>query len=266
MKSVLLYANQDSGLEARFQAALDMVRLFNGHLICLQVTPYEAFIMGDPFGGVYALPSVAKQVAEEDDRHRGALEERLRREDVSWDWIHFDGGPAQLIVDRARLADLIVLSLPAGEDGPLPITADVAIHARAAVLAVPSASRGLQSGGPALVGWNGSHEAAHALRLALPLLAKASKVNIVTVTDDRPDFPATDAAEYLALHGIGSELSECLREGRSTADTLIAAAHDLGAVYVAMGAYGHNRMREAVLGGVTRDLLRSSPVPLLLGH
>ncbi len=52
MKSVLLYANPDAGLEARLQAALDVTRLFEGHLTCLQVTPYDSFIMGDPFGGI----------------------------------------------------------------------------------------------------------------------------------------------------------------------------------------------------------------------
>ena len=60
MKSVLLHANQDAGLESRLQAALDLVRLFDGHLTCLHTTPYEAFITGDPFGGVYALPVVVR--------------------------------------------------------------------------------------------------------------------------------------------------------------------------------------------------------------
>ncbi|MDT9598999.1 universal stress protein [Sphingosinicella rhizophila] len=267
MKSVLLYANQDSGLEARLQAALDVARRFGGHLSCLQVTPYNSFIMGDPFGGVYALPSVAMEVAEADDRHREDLEQRLRGEGVSWDWSRFDGQPAQLIVDRSRLADLIVLSLAADrDDALLPVAADVALHARSLVLAMPRSSRSFDGGGPALVAWNGSAEAANALRLALPMLATAAQVDIVTIAEDDAEFPSTDAAEYLSRHGVRSELHERHHEGRTTCHAIIDTAQTLGAAYVVMGAYGHSRLREAVLGGATRDMMDQSPLPLLLGH
>ncbi|MGZ8313396.1 MAG: universal stress protein [Allosphingosinicella sp.] len=270
MKTVLLYANLDAGLEARLQAALDVVRLFEGHLTCLQVTPYDSFIMGDPFGGVYALPTVIEQVQKTAAAHRADIEARLHGEGVAWDWLAFDGAPGQLIVDRARLSDLIVVSQP-GDDGPnaqaaQAIAADVLVHARAPVLAVPQASRGLQATGPALVAWDGSIEASHALRLTVPMLLLASAVHIVTVTDGHGEFPATDAARYLARHGIEAELREWPAEGRRIAGVLNAAAAELAAGYLVMGAYGHTRLREAVLGGATRDMLQGSKVPLLLAH
>ena len=269
MKSVLLYANGDSGAESRLQAALDMVRLFDGHLICLQATPFDAFIIGDPLGGLYSSSAIMDHLRKTDDEHRLRLEERLRREGVSWDSLHFDGMPAQLIVDRSRLSDLIVLSLPeegGTNDGPLSLAADVAIHARTPVLAIPQKSRGLSCLGPVLVAWNGSQEASHALRLTVPMLQRASSVHVVTVGEDTVEFPATCAGLYLSRHGIEAELREWPREGRSTADALLNAASTLGAGYVLMGAYGHSRFREAVLGGATRDMLRNSPVPLLLAH
>jgi nucleotide-binding universal stress UspA family protein len=223
--------------------------------------------MADPFGGVYALPSVIEHVAKADEAHRGKLEERLGREGISWNWLRYDGMPAQLIVDRSRLADLIVLSLSDNrDDEPLSIVADVAIHARAPVLAVPAEASGFDAGGTAVVAWNGALEAAHALRLALPMLAQADKVQIVTVAEDRTEFPSTDACEYLARHGIGSQLHEWPLEGRDVAEAVAGAAQALGGAYLVMGAYGHSRMREAVLGGVTRKLLRTSALPLLLGH
>lgn len=269
MKYVLLYANQNKGLEARFQAALDAVRLFDGHLTCLQVTPFDAFIMADPFGGAYALPGVVEAVRREEDGHRGMLEERLAREGVSWNWLRYDGEPAQFIVDRSRLSDLIVLTLPAvpgqDQDGPS-LVGDVAVHARTPILAVPQESTGCDLSGPAIVAWNGSPESAHAIRLTLPILERSSAVHIVTVTDDKTDFPATDACEYLARHGLRPELHQWPREGRSIADALLDAAAVLGGSYVLMGAYGHTRMREAVLGGVTRAMLRRSAIPLLLAH
>jgi len=269
MKSILLYANDDSGLESRLQGALDVVRCFEGHLTCLQVTPFDAFIIGDPFGGVYTLSSVLEQVRKAEDDHREQIEDRLRREGVSWDWLRFDGTPAQLVADRSRLSDLIVVGFGAQEkaqDGPLSLVPDVVLHARTPVLAVPASSRGLDCTGTALVAWNGALEAAHALRLAVPMLRGAARIHIVTVTDEATEFPATDASTYLARHGIESTLHEWEGAGRSTSAVLMDAAATLEADYVVMGAYGYSRLREAVLGGVTRDMLRDSRLPLLLAH
>jgi nucleotide-binding universal stress UspA family protein len=268
MKSILLYANDDSGMESRLQAALDLARAFDAHISCLQVTPFDSFIMGDPFGGVYAMPAVIDAVRKAEGEHRARLEERLRGEGVSWDWARFDGSPAQLAADRSRLCDLIVLSLPAGSnyDGPLSMVGDVVLHASAPVLAVPQPSRGLDYLGEAIVAWNGTLESCHALRLAVPLLQKAAQVRIVTVTDDETEFPAIGASEYLARHGIETVLHEWPRDGRSMSEALLDAAHALAGAYVVMGAYGHSRLQESLLGGTTRDMIRSSTVPLLLAH
>lgn len=269
MKTVLLYANEDSGFESRLQAALDVARAFDAHLSCLQVTPFDSFIIGDPFGGVYTLPTIVEAVQEGEDKHRARIEQHLANEGVTWDWVRCDGAPAAVVVDRTRLADLIVLSLPAGEhgyDGPLAIVGDVALHTRAPVLAVPQASRSLDVGGTAIVAWNGALEAAHALRLSLPLLRKAAQVRIVTVPGDGAEFPPTDASEYLARHGISTELHEWPGDGDSTAGALRDAAAALAGTYVVMGAYGHSRLRETTLGGTTREMLHTSTVPLVLAH
>lgn len=268
MKSILLYANEDIGLESRLQAALDVTRLFEGHLTCLQVSPYDSFIMGDPFGGIYALPTMIEQVRRTADEHRERIEPRLRGEGVSWDWLRYDGAPAQLLVDRGRLTDLIVLSLPGADPaaGARDIAADVLIHARSPVLAVPAAARGFDGLGQAMIAWDGSLEASHALRMALPMLRQAAGVNVVTIAQGHREFPATDASQYLSRHGIPSDLDERPAGSRTTAAALIEAAAALSAAYIVMGAYGHTRLREAVLGGATRDMLHDSPVPLLLAH
>ncbi len=270
MQSIMVYANEDQGFDSRLQAAMDVARAFDAHLTCVQVTPFDAFILNDPFGGVYALPVVVEQIRKAEDAHRTRVEDDLARQGVHWDWTHDEGPPAKVIADRSRLADLIVLGLAGSAEqktgAPLSLAADVAIHARTPVLAVPIEHGGIDCFGPAVVAWNGAPEAAHALRFAVPLLKKASAVHIVTIAEDATDLAATEAGEYLSRHGIAAQIHNWPRDGRSVVEALNDAASTLRASYVVMGAYGHSRLREAVLGGVTRDMLRDCKVPLLLAH
>lgn len=269
MKTVLLYASEDNGMESRLQVALDVSRAFEGHLDCVQVTPFDAIIMGDPFGGVYALPNVVAAVQDAEDDHKARIEQRLQGEGASWEWFRYTGQPSIVVEERSHLADLVVLSLPGEDDGysgPNSIAADVALCARAPVLAVGRETRSVNCFGPAIIAWNGSPEAANALRLTLPMLRKASAIHIVVVAEEKEGFPPTDASVYLSRHGLTSELHEWPAQGRSVADALRDAAATLGAAYIVMGAYGHSRFSEAVYGGVTRDFLRHSAVPLLLAH
>src|SRR4051812_42636301 len=155
MKFVLLYANEDPQLDSRLQAALAVTRLFEGHLTCLQVTPYDSFIMGDPFGGVYALPSVVEHVARVEQAHEARIEERLRREGISWAWKRADGAPEYVLPGEARLQDLIVLSLANIEQADrlrsFAIAAEVSVAARAPILVVPANAGEFRANGAALV-------------------------------------------------------------------------------------------------------------------
>jgi nucleotide-binding universal stress UspA family protein len=268
MKSILLFANDDPGLESRLQAALDLARASGGHLTCAHATPYESFIMGDPFGGVYALPNVVEQLGRAEAEQRRRVEARLGAEGVSWDWVQSDGAPVQVVAELSPLADLVVVSLASaeGEGASVSLAADLAVHILGPVLAVPPQGHGFAVAGPAMVAWNGSAEAAHALRMALPLLRFASGVHIATVTEDDTRFPATDASRYLSRHGLASELIELAGDEAGAGDALLGCARGLDASCIVMGAYGHSRLREAVLGGVTRHMLRYSSIPLLLAH
>jgi nucleotide-binding universal stress UspA family protein len=268
MKDILMLANSDAGFAGRLGVTMDLARLFDAHLSCIQTTAYDAFLLTDPFGGMYALPEVVDRIRTDEEAHRQACEEKLRGGGVPWTWLHGDGEAAQVLAQRSRLADLVVVSIPEPGERPVArnVAGDLAIHARGPVVAVPNGANRFDGFGAALVAWNGSAESSHGLRAALPLLKKAGAVHIVTVSDDRTDFPATEACEYLSRHGVRSELHEWPREDRPVADRLLDAASVLKAGYIVAGAYGHTRLREAVLGGATRDLLDRSTVPLVLTH
>lgn len=270
MKSVLLHINRDSGQGSRFQAAVDLVRAQEGHLTCLQVTPIQQYVAMDPFGGSFVLPANLQELRAEEAAERSEIEEKLAREGISWDWQHYNGDLVQTLLSASRLADVTVLTrtmaVPKDSGAPLPIAADVAVHSKGLVLAVPPELGAFDCCGKAVIAWNGSYEAAHALRSAVTLLAQAQEVNIVTVDEDESGFPATDASEYLSRHGISSELHEWPRKDRTVEETLMAAVSELNGSYLVMGAYGRSRLRETLFGGVTKYLMAQCPVPLLLAH
>lgn len=270
MKSILLYTDHGEAFESRFQAALDLARSQGGHLTFVQVTPFSAFVVMDPMGGSYVPAGTLERLRGEEATLRSKIEERMRGEDVPWDFTQFDGDPVESMVSASRLADVIVLSLGSKEAGvrphPLLPIGSLATEARCPVLAVPADAKGLSGTGTIMVAWDGSHESANALRAALPLLRGAEAVHLVTVEEKETAFPSTEASEYLSRHGVSSELHVRPRGSRSIEEALEQAATELKADLLVMGAYGHSRLRETLLGGVTKYFLDDAAVPLLLAH
>ncbi|AMK19747.1 MULTISPECIES: universal stress protein [Sphingobium] len=271
MKSVLLHIRDDLGAESRLQAACDIVRATNGRIHCVQVTAMPDFIGADMYGGAAIAPEVMAELREEDERTRGQVEDRLRREGVNWEWTHMDGDVIHGLLSAATLADVIIVTLPERRSNhvkdPLNLAGALALGGRTPVLAMPQTAKSLPLSGVAAIAWDGSQEASAALRLASPLLKLAEQVHIVSVEEaGKYPFPATQACEYLALHGIRSELHSVSPDGRTVPQALEAKIAGLKPDWIAMGAFGHSRMREFVFGGVTRTMLDAARLPLLLAH
>ena len=270
MHSILLHIHDDDCLEARLQAALDIVRTFGGHLTCVQAIPFDVMAPGDIYGsGAAELVPILRENAE---KLQQRVEARLAAEGVAWDWVQDFDAAGHMLLAYAALADLIVLgaSEPRGGKGASSLAGQVALHAQTPVLAVPAGTRGFDAAVPAMVAWNGSIEASHALRAAVPLLKRSASVQLVTVEEVREvrayDLPPTEGGEFLSRHGIACEMVAIpLRDG-SAQDALRHAAEVRKVGCIVMGAYGHTRLRETVLGGATRGLLAHSPVPLFLCH
>ena len=101
----------------------------------------------------------------------------------------------------------------------------------------------------------------------MPLLKMASDVHILTVEEDKDhDLPQLAASEYLAYHGIKSEIHSPPPSKAPVDATLLFEAKNVNAEYLVMGAYGHSRAREFLFGGVTRNLFKDSPIPLVVSH
>ncbi len=269
MKSVLVEISGLNAQDGPFQAALDLVRATNGHLTCLQVTPYAAYAASEAYGGLGAVSALVESIDAQCREERARLEAVLAGEGVSWDWVRGDGDALQVLASRSRLADAIVVAQRTERSGgarPPSLIGALTLAARAPVVVVPPAIKGFAVAGSALIAWNGSFESAQALRAALPLLALAESVDVVTIGDVDPDFPAAAACRYLSRHGIASEIVPRTCEGRTTAEAILRTASERASAYVVMGAYGHSRLREYVFGGVTRSLITDAPLPLVLAH
>ncbi len=271
MKSILLHVANDNGFESRMQAALDLAREFDGHLTCFQPVALELSFVGDFYGTASAVMVAAAR--EEAEAHRAEVEEHLGKEDVPWNWITEYGSGASRLIDHAGLEDVIVVGAPQTEGGDTPaasVVGEVVVHTRTPALVVPAGANGFDVDKPAIVGWNGSVESGNALRGALPLLKRASAVQIVAIagkrgTLDQP-IPASEAAQYLSRHGISAEIVEQPCEPAGVAATLVTAAKAIGASCIVMGSYGHSRLRETVFGGVTQEMFSNVEVPLLMSH
>jgi nucleotide-binding universal stress UspA family protein len=155
---------------------------------------------------------------------------------------------------------------PRSGNAALPIVDDVSVNAGCAVLVVPEGCNRFDSTAPVVIGWNASEQSARAIRQTLPMLKLASSVHLVSISVEDEDFPQLGASSYLSRHGISSELHIIDAKGRNAEEELHRFAVNQGAGMLLIGAYGHSRLRETLLGGVTRFLTLRAQLPLVLGR
>jgi nucleotide-binding universal stress UspA family protein len=120
-----------------------------------------------------------------------------------------------------------------------------------------------------IICWDGSRPAARAIADSLPFLQRAKSIDIVVVTGERDksgEITGTNMRRHLARHGITGEIKHITRGGAGVQNAILAQAADTGADFMVLGGYGHSRLREFILGGVTRSILRSMTVPVLMSH
>ena len=120
-----------------------------------------------------------------------------------------------------------------------------------------------------MVCWDGSRQATRAIADAMPLLERAGQVELVIVANERgkqDEIAGADMGQHLARHGLKVDVNRITDGDIDVADALLSHAADAGVDFMVMGGYGHSRLREFVLGGVTRSILRSMTVPVLMSH
>lgn len=270
MKTILLHVYPDGQQDARVECALYLARLFDSHITCLQVLPFEQFVGADPLGGVQVYGDVLAVLRAQEQAEMERIAARMRSDGAHFDWLQAEGDIGRTIIVQSSLADVTILSQPGrggvGRHHSASVVGEVVTRALGPIVALPSTGKRFDPGGTAMVAWNGSIESAHALRLSLPFLRMAASVRVVEVTNDDPAAAECSAVRYLARYDIKAEHVTEKREGHSTGDAILAAAARLDADYIVMGAFGHARLMETILGGVTHNLIAGCPLPLVMAH
>lgn len=276
LRSILLSVQDDAANDSRVQAALSLARSAGAHLSCLHVTPIQAYVAFDSFGGVFVMKDVMENLDLQERNLRARVEKELGTEDVSWDYEQITGDIVSQIAGRSTLTDLVVFGRQPHRDdfaGPaMSIMGDLLDRVRTPLFIPGDGIASVNASGPALIAWDGSFEAANAVRSSLGLLQLASEVSIIQVAEDKPQaFPGTKLLEYLSRHDIHATLTvqdppAGDRDPDVIAATLVSYARGIGAAYIVMGGYGHSRVREFVFGGVTRALLKECAVSLVIAR
>jgi nucleotide-binding universal stress UspA family protein len=179
---------------------------------------------------------------------------------------------SRLCASRARWADLFVVTAPlpslAGFDWS-DLTERVIFEGGHAVYLVPQGRKAMRSIRNVLVAWRDTRESARAIAELLPFLSAASTVRIAAGDAKGPEdreSRVVDIANHFDRHGAKVEISATDANGGTIASLLLDEARRMNADLIVMGAYGHSRFREWILGGVTRDMITQSDVPILMAH
>jgi nucleotide-binding universal stress UspA family protein len=277
-KTILIHADASRSAGERLKAAAMLAGQQQAHLICAAMTGISRYVYR-PHEQVphdiirpdlaQALTVGTRHMLEDFGRRAEGLgvqscEQRLVNDDAY-------GG----LVLQSRYADLVILSQADREDpatGALlqDLPEFVVLNTCRPMLLVPSKGIISSIGNRVLVAWNGSPQAARAISQALPVLRNASKVVVGIVDpvigdDDHGEEPGADIALYLARHGVHVEVMRQASEG-DAGTALLDMAHSVQADLLVMGAYGHARLREIMLGGATRTVLNTMTLPVLLSH
>lgn len=266
----------DTNQQAQLEAAVTIARQHDAHLdvFCLAVDHTQSgFYYAGASAYVFqaAIEAAMETARELEDWAKARLEGSGVRNAVE-SAVAQGGGLATLVAMRARFCDLAVMNRP--YDGNYGADRESVVEGAlfdgiCPVLIVPDQVPE-RLGQRILVAWNQSNEALAAIRRALPLLCAADHVEI-TVIDPSPHSPeraepGKALARMLSRHGVKAEIAVLARTQSQISAILMQRATEIGADMVVMGAYGQSRLREAILGGATRDLLEGTSVPIFMAR
>lgn len=286
IKTILVPASGTGADSVAFASALAVARKFEAHIDVLHVRVDAAAMtatMAADGGGAVMVSGLVERIDEEAAERESAAKrlfetfcdrERLTIADApggqagpTAQWLRQVGDEAYWVAEYGRSADLLVIGRSADSEGGSVDTIEAALLGSGRPVLIPPAAPLTALPDTVVIAWKAAPEAARAVTAAMPLIATAKRVLIVTVAEEMglSDQEGARLMTSLRWHGLDVSTRHLQPGMTGAADTLLAAARDEAALVV-MGAYGHSRLREWVFGGFTRHVLRGAEVPVLMMH
>ena len=255
--------------------AIAVADLFKAHVLGVAFS-YEPIIPGSVMGGI-PPEFIDSQRAESDKKARDAtarFEKAVKQTSVSAEARIISAsisGAADQLGRLARRFDLAVVGQPERDKAAAEEVVDegVLFESGGPVIFVPFIQKGALKLNRIMVCWDGSRAATRAIADAMPFLNKAKQVEIVMVSAKKPlddEIAGVDLGQHLARHGLKIDVKRITSPDIDVASTILSYVADSNADMLVMGGYGHSRLREFILGGVTRGILESMTVPVLMSH
>ncbi|MGI9414967.1 MAG: universal stress protein [Hyphomicrobiales bacterium] len=256
----------------------------NAHIEVVHCRPRPEDVL--PFG-VFLTNAIKKQITssasaladEEERKVKGLFDDYCSRHDLAvvdlppWpqdkmsaSWREITGKQAAAIAAQGRLSDVVVVPRPDRSQNIGFNSLEAALFETGKpVLMCPPAPAGA-IGRHVAIAWSRSAEAARSVTMALPVLERASAITVLTVDTGDGAASGQELTDYLACHGLSADAKQLSASASGVGGALLDAARDAGADLLVMGAFGQNRRRELVLGGVTQHIIDTADLPILMAH
>jgi hypothetical protein len=276
-KTILVSLNDLGCNQSLLESAAWLARQHDAHLQGIYVIPAVEVYPGlglEPilFEGNRELFTKAEKSV------RAAFDSIIKQNDIRGDMLVIDSTHPDItghLIDHARRADITIINQPLEETTLSVVGRSVVerllLSTGRPTLVLPRRGRRSLAADLVVVGWSGTREAARAAFDSVPLLKKAKKVEIVWVDPEMKyphpgSLPGGELATALSRHGINAEIEPISTGGGEAGETLLSTVADRGAELLVMGAYGHSRLSEMILGGATKSVLKGMKCPVLFSH
>lgn len=273
---ILLHLTEDRRSDAKTALAFAVAGMTGGKVTALYTIPYanQFYYMGGHVPPVFLQQRLAEAM-DNASLAKEAFEAAVEQADIEAAWMQTEMMPLDALQAHGRHFDITVAGQPdpdvdtfaldsLGTDG---LPAGLALGLGRPVLVTPYIGRFQMPLASVVVAWNGSREATRAVHDALPILQRAKKVTVLVIdSDDEQRASARFLVKHLECHKVKAVAETRTGEDIGPGEALLSSLSDLGADLLVMGAYGHSRLRETVLGGMTDTIMDSMTVPVFLSN
>ncbi len=274
-RTILVQTEDTAPGRMQVKAAIDLAKRFGATLtgVFLKAEQIPAMFVGDAFTAVTLAEAFIKErkelISSGANAARSMFEAAAAEGGVPFTWQEINGDSELDLLRAARRHDLSVLRVavqPVGGASEI-LASEVAMASAGPVVIVPEGGYPIPFGSNIFIGWKEGRESTRAMRDAMPFIGAAEKVTFFTVSHDAPEELDPQLAAYLAAHGCRSASAAVDRNDDHTTATAIRLRSDMvGANMLVLGLYGHSRLQQLLLGGVSREMLSSFDMPMLVSH